>query len=167
MYIDKGFSTQVAAWGFSIYGLFSMLSRFFWGFMAERYHVRTVLIAIGLFTATTMPMMLVLPGNAVLAYSALAGFGIGGFIGTQQLVWPAYFGRSHLGAIAGIVRPFATGVNAAGPLLMAQSFDRTGGYGFGLGGMTISWVVCAGAMFMARPMKALTNEEAPQENKPA
>ncbi|MCH8940699.1 MAG: MFS transporter [Chloroflexi bacterium] len=158
MYIDKGFSTQVAAWGFSIYGLFSMLSRFFWGFMAERYHIRTVVIAIGLFTAAAMPMMLVLPGNSVLAYSALVGFGIGGFIGTQQLVWPAYFGRSHLGAIAGIVRPFATGVNAAGPLLMAQSFDRTGGYGFGLAGMTVSWVVCAGAMFLARPMKAQATE---------
>ncbi len=170
MYIDKGFSTQVAAWGFSIYGLFSMLSRFFWGFMAERYHIRTVLIAIGIFTASTMPMMLILPGNSVLAYSAMVGFGIGGFIGTQQLVWPAYFGRSHLGAIAGIVRPFATGVNAAGPLLMAQSFDRTGGYGFGLAGMTISWVVCAGAMVLAKPMKALTPDETAsqpsQENKP-
>lgn len=171
MYIDKGFSTQVAAWGFSIYGLFSMLSRFFWGFMAERYHIRTVLIAIGLFTAAVMPLMLILPGNSVLAYSAMAGFGIGGFIGTQQLVWPAYFGRSHLGAIAGIVRPFATGVNAAGPLLMAQSFDRTGGYGFGLAGMTISWIVCAGAMFMARPMRSQAPEDTATqpltESKPA
>jgi hypothetical protein len=53
---------------------------------------------------------------------------------------------------------------------MAQSFDRTGGYGFGLAGMTISWVVCAGAMVLAKPMKALTPDETAsqpsQENKP-
>ena len=54
----------------------------------------------------------------------------------------------------GVGRPVATVVNALGPLLMAQSFDRTGGYGFGLTGMTISWVICAGAMFLARPIKA-------------
>ena len=96
---------------------------------------------------------------------------MGGFIGSQQVVGPADVGRSNLGAIAGIVRPFATGVNAAGPLLMAQSFDRTGGYGFGLAGMTVSWVVCAGAMFLARPMKAQATEGSTSlsstESKPA
>ena len=161
MYIEKGFSTQMAAWGFSIYGLFSMLARFFWGFMAERYHIRTVLIAIGIFTASVMPLILILDANVALLYSALAGFGIGGFIGAQQLVWPAYFGRSHLGAISGIVRPFATGVNATGPLLMAQSFDRTGGYGFGLAGMALSWVICAGSMFLAKPNSTLETNNNP------
>ena len=86
-------------------------------------------------------------------YSALAGFGIGGFIGTQTLVWPAYFGRTHLGAIVGVSRPFATVVNASGPLLMAQSFDRTGSYSFGLWCMGVSWLLCAAAMFFARPMR--------------
>ena len=162
MYIEKGFSTQMAAWGFSIYGLFSMLARFFWGFMAERYHIRTVLIAIGIFTASVMPLILILDANVALLYSALAGFGIGGFIGAQQLVWPAYFGRSHLGAISGIVRPFATGVNATGPLLMAQSFDRTGGYGFGIAGMALSWVICAGSMFLAKPSGTLETNNDPQ-----
>ena len=99
---------------------------------------------------------------ASLALTALAGFGIGGFIGAQQLVWPAYFGRSHLGAISGIVRPFATGVNATGPMLMAQSFDRTGGYGFGLAGMALSWVICAGSMFLAKPSSTLETNNDPQ-----
>ena len=40
---------------------------------------------------------------------------------------------------------------ASGPLLMAQSFDRTGGYTFGLWAMGISWLLCAGAMLLARP----------------
>ena len=46
--------------------------------------------------------------------------------------------------------PVTFGVMAIGPLLMAQSFDRTGGYGFGLACMGISWIVCAGAMFLAK-----------------
>ena len=160
MYIDKGFSTQVAALGFSIYGLFSMLARFFWGYLADRYHIRTVLIAISIFTAMSMPMMLILHGNGALIYAALVGFGIGGFVGTQQLVWPSYFGRRHLGAIVGMSMPVTFGVMAIGPLLMAQSFDRTGGYGFGLACMGISWIVCAGAIFLAKP-KASQSIEAP------
>ena len=160
MYIDKGFSTQVAALGFSIYGLFSMLARFFWGYLADRYHIRTVLIAISIFTAMSMPMMLILHGNSALIYAALVGFGIGGFVGTQQLVWPSYFGRRHLGAIVGMSMPVTFGVMAIGPLLMAQSFDRTGGYGFGLACMGISWIVCAGAIFLAKP-KVSQSIEAP------
>ena len=140
MYIDKGFSTQVAALGFSIYGLFSMLARFFWGYLADRYHIRIVLIAISLFTAMSMPLMLILHGNGALIYAALVGFGIGGFVGTQQLVWPSYFGRNHLGAIAGMSMPVTFGVMAIGPLLMAQSFDRTEGYGFGLACMGLSLI---------------------------
>ena len=150
MYIEKGHSTQVAALGFSIYGLFSMLARFFWGFLAERYHIRVVIIGIGLFTGLALPLLIFMDGNFALVYSALAGFGIGGFIGTQQLVWPAYFGRSHLGAIVGVGRPFATVVNAAGPLLMAQSFDRTGAYSFGLWCMGLSWILCAAFISLAR-----------------
>ena len=153
MYIDKGHTTQVAALGFSIYGLFSMLARFFWGFLAERYHIRNVIIGIGVFTGIVMPLLIFASGNPALLYSALAGFGIGGFIGTQTLVWPAYFGRTHLGAIVGVSRPFATVVNASGPLLMAQSFDRTGSYSFGLWCMGVSWLLCAAAMFFARPMR--------------
>ena len=65
-------------------------------------------------------------------------------------MWPSYFGRRHLGAIEGMSMPVTFGVMAIGPLLMAQSFDRTGGYGFGLACMGISWIVCAGAMFLAK-----------------
>jgi MFS family permease len=151
MYIDKGFSTHLAALGFSIYGLFSMLARFFWGYLADRYHIRNILIAIGIFTGMSMPLMLILQGNSALIYAAFMGFGIGGFVGTQQLVWPSYFGRNHLGAIAGLSMPVTFSVMAIGPLLMAQSFDRTGGYGFGLVCMGISWAVCAGAMYVAKP----------------
>ena len=150
MYIDKGHTTQVAALGFSIYGLFSMLARFFWGFLAERHHIRTVTIGIGVFTGLVMPLLIFLSGYPALFYSALAGFGIGGFIGTQMLVWPAYFGRTHLGAIVGVSRPFATVVNASGPLLMAQSFDRSGSYSFGLWCMGVSWLLCAAFFFLAR-----------------
>ncbi len=160
MYIDKGHTTQVAALGFSIYGLFSMLARFFWGFLAERHHIRTVTIGIGVFTGLVMPLLIFLAGYPALLYSALAGFGIGGFIGTQMLVWPAYFGRTHLGAIVGVSRPFATVVNASGPLLMAQSFDRTGSYSFGLWCMGVSWLLCAAAMVLARPQRQV---EPPQQ----
>lgn len=171
MFIEKGHTTQTAALGFSIYGLFSVLARFFWGFLAERYHIRTVIISIGLFSAVSMPLLIFMSGNAALLYAAFAGFGIGGLIGTSSLVWPAYFGRRHLGAIVGVSRPFETAVMASGPLLMAQSFDRTGGYTFGLWCMAISWLLCAGAMFLARPPRQVgastERASAAQAEKPA
>ena len=173
MLIEKGHSTQAAALGFSIYGLFSVLARFFWGFLAERYHIRAVIIGIGAFSAVVMPMLIFMEGNVALVYPALAGFGIGGLIGTNSLVWPAYFGRSHLGAIVGVGRPFETAVMASGPLLMAQSFDRTGGYTFGLWCMGLSWLLCVGAMLLARPPRQVeaspgaTATEAAKAQEPA
>ena len=167
MFIEKGHSTQAAALGFSIYGLFSMLARFFWGFLAERYHIRTVIIFIGLFSAVAMPTLIFMEGNVALLYAAFAGFGIGGLIGTNSLVWPAYFGRSHLGAIVGVSRPFETAVMASGPLLMAQSFDRTGGYTLGLWLMGVSWLMCVSAMLLARSPRPETPAAATEPAKAA
>ena len=79
---------------------------------------------------------------------------------------PAYFGRRHLGAIVGVSRPFETAVMASGPLLMAQSFDRTGGYTLGLWLMGLSWVLSVAAMLLARPPRPVAAPGTPPVETP-
>ena len=53
----------------------------------------------------------------------------------NPLVWPAYLGRAHLGAIQGIVYPIVSLSSAAGPVVLSYAFDHTGAYSAGL------WVI--------------------------
>ena len=136
---------------FSLYGLCSMLGRFFWGYFANRYAIRSVIIAMCLYGIVVTPLFSMLPGTLVLAYSGLVGFVIGGAVSLTPLVWPAYYGRTHIGAISGYSRPATIVVQSVGPIMMAQCFDQTGSYDLALWLTTISWAVCAVTMWGIRP----------------
>ncbi|MFN0070428.1 MAG: MFS transporter [Chloroflexota bacterium] len=151
LFVEKGFPREVAVLGFSAYGLFSIAARFFWGPVANRFHVRSVLIVIACYCALIMPVGIIVTGNVTFIFSALVGFGIGGYVAFHQLVWAAYFGRANLGAIGGIARPFSAIVNAAGPFTFALLYDQTRSYDVGLLVAMVSWVLCAGALLIARP----------------
>lgn len=151
MFSDRGFPRELAVFGFSLYGLCSMLGRFFWGYLANRHHIRTVIIAMSLYGIVVTPLFSILPGPLVLGYSALVGFGIGGYVALSPLVWPAYYGRAHIGAISGFARPFGIIVQSTGPLMMAQFFDRTGSYDAALWLTTLAWALCAGTMWAVQP----------------
>lgn len=151
IYTDKGLPRELAVAGFSIYGLFSVVGRFFWGYFVNRYHVRWVLIAVAVQGVVATPLFLVLDGPASLVCAALVGLGIGGQIGFAQMVWPAYYGRAHLGAITGVTRPATALVMGSGSGMMALSADLTGSYAAGLWAITASWAVAAVGLWLARP----------------
>lgn len=149
MYEWKDFSPQLAATAFSIYGFFSLSSRYFWGYLADKIPVNTMLVGIGLFNALTLPLLILLSGNVAYVYAALVGVGVSGLVVAQSLVWPAYFGRRHLGAIVGLSRPFPIVMSAAAILLMSQSFDQSGSYTFALLVMGVLAALSALAMYLA------------------
>jgi cyanate permease len=149
MYVDRGLTPTVAAFGFSIYGMCSVLCRFLWGELGNRRHIREVLLLISMYMALVTPVLLLLHIEIAIAYAGLVGFGIGGFVALHQLVWPAYFGRRHLGAIVGAMRPLSTLSAASGPALLALVFDRTGSYDLALWLLTGSWIVCAVLLALA------------------
>jgi hypothetical protein len=95
--------------------------------------------------------LLVLPGNSALLAGGIAGLGLGGWVGLNQVVWASYFGRDHVGAISGAVRPFITVSGATGPLLVAALADATGGYTLSVIVMAASWWVCAALLFLIKP----------------
>lgn len=151
IYADKGLSRELAVAGFSIYGLFSVIGRFFWGYLVNRYHIRWVLLGVAVMGALTTPLFLVLNGPVALVCAACAGLTIGGQIGFAQMVWPVYFGRSHLGSITGVTRPATSLVMGSGSGMMAASSDITGSYAGGLWAITASWVLAGVGMLLCRP----------------
>ncbi len=152
-FVEKGFSPSTAAIGFSAYGLLSFGGRFFWGPLADRMHVRKVLLIVATYTGMTVPLLFILPGDIALISGAVAGLGIGGWVGLNQVVWAAYFGRDNLGAITGSVRPFVTLSGATGPLYAAALADLTGNYTLSYSLMALSWWVCALILLPLRPAR--------------
>jgi MFS family permease len=151
MMSDRGLPRELAVLSFSLYGLCSMLGRFFWGYFANRHSIRAVIIAMCLYGVITTPLFLMLLCPWALTYSGIMGFVIGGAVSLTPLVWPAYYGRTHIGAISGYARPLTIISQAAGPIMMAQCFDQTGSYDLALWLTTISWAVCAAVMWGIRP----------------
>jgi predicted MFS family arabinose efflux permease len=56
------------------------------------------------------------------------GFGIGGMMYMQNIIWADYFGRVHLGAIRGLVNPITMIMSAAGAPIAGYVYDITGSY---------------------------------------
>jgi MFS family permease len=151
IFLDRGIAPDLAALGLSGFGLASFGSRFFWGPLADRFHVRQVLVAIAMVTAVATVSIFGMSGLWALSYGALTGFGIGGYVGLFQAVWGAYYGRTHLGAIAGVTQPLITLSNAAGSFLLAFIHDTTGSYDPGLWLYTGTWLACGLLLFAAKP----------------
>lgn len=151
LYTDLGFSRDLAVLGFSIYGLFSMIGRFFWAYAVGRMNIRRAMIAMAVVGTLVSPSVYFLPGSSVLAFSAFNGFVIGGYVALSPMVWPEYFGRRHVGAIGGFARPFITIIQASGPLMMALSYDHAGGYGPALWLTAASWAASGVIMLIAQP----------------
>ena len=99
-------------------------------------------------------------GTSVLAAGAIAGFGIGAWVGLNQVVWATYFGRANLGSIAGRVRPLITLSGGTGPFLVAAMADFFGGFGVGIIVMALSWWVASLFLFIVRPVRRLAPPDA-------
>lgn len=149
MYEWKGFTLREAAVGAAVYGLFSMSSRFLWGWLADKVHLAAMSVGVGLFNALTFPLLIVLSGGSAYVYAALVGVGVSGLVVVQSLVWPFFFGRQHLGAIVGVSRPFPVFMSAGGVLFMPLVFDSTGSYSLSLIAMSAAAALSAFAMLIA------------------
>ena len=151
--VEKGFSESTAAIAFSAYGFTSFTGRFFWGWLSDKLHIRKTLLIISTYCGITIPLLLLLPGDASLIAGAIAGLGIGGWVGLQQVIWPAYFGRAHVGAINGAVRPLITLSAATGPLYVAAIAEALDSYTWSILIMAMSWVLCGLVLYFVRPAR--------------
>lgn len=149
MYEWKGFDPAAAALGATIYGLFSMTSRFLWGWVADKVHMAAMAVGVGLFNTVTFPLLIVLSGGSTYVFAAMVGIGVSGLVVVQSLVWPFFFGRRHLGAIVGLSRPFPVFMSAGGVLFMPLVFDATDSYSWSLIAMSAAAFLSVVAMLIA------------------
>ena len=150
---DIGLSSATAAGAVTTYGAFSLLSRFVWGFLVERYHVRSVSIAQALTTALALlTLLFVQNGPMALAYGAIQGITLGGALALQPLIWANYYGRRHLGGILGAFQPFASAAMAVSPVGIGLLRDSLGAYEAVFAALLAMWLLAALLLYLARPL---------------
>lgn len=135
MFRDRGLEFDVAAVALVAYGVGSIIAKFAWGWLANRMHLRKVMLLLTAYGAIVIPSVLLIPdsvGTPALAYGFLIGFYVGAYIPLHFLVWAVYFGRAHVGAISGVGRPLGSVLLSGGPFMMAFTRDVFGTYAAGL-----------------------------------
>jgi MFS family permease len=151
---DIGFTATTGALALTVYGFFVFPARFLWGFLAERYSVRYLLMIQHILTALGVILLLSI-GNTgmLLLFAVFMGLAYGGYIPLQRLIYPIYYGRAHLGSIRGSMRPAITVASAAGPLVIAGLYDARGSYTLAFIVVMSTWLL-AGLLFtLAKPPK--------------
>jgi MFS family permease len=135
LFVDRGLELDTAATALVFYGVASIGAKFFWGWLANKYDLRSVLLLLTAYGAVAVPVIVLVPdavGSPALMYGALVGFYVGAYIPLHFLVWAAYFGRAHVGAISGVGRPLGAMTLAGGPFIIALARDASGTYTTGL-----------------------------------
>ena len=129
---DAGYSRGVASFMIVLTSIPSMLTKPFWGYMVDKAPANR-LAAIGFVLNAIAIFGIVFSVEAhatpfVYASWLLLGFGWGGMIPLQEVVWATYFGRRYLGAVRSAGLPVALLISAGGPLMASFYFDYAGSY---------------------------------------
>ena len=147
---DQGFSVGTGTAAIAFYGIFSTSARLVWGLLAERIYV-TTLMAVGT-ALTAATILILLNATTVLVlflYIALQGMTLGGQFLLQPLAVANLFGRAHLGAIRGVMRPALTFSSALGPLVIAALYDAQGSYHGAFIFVMVSWFASGACYYLA------------------
>jgi MFS family permease len=149
---DAGLSAGTAALSGTAFAICSVSTRPIWGILAERVPVRYILGPLLIMAAGSVLLVLNVGGKpSMLIAAGVHGVAIGAYISLQGLVVADYFGRSHLGAINGMIRPFMTGAGALSPLMIAVLFDLRDSYTVAFLIIAVGWLFAGVLMFMASP----------------
>jgi MFS family permease len=149
---DAGLSAGTAALSGTAFAICSVSTRPVWGILAERVPVRYILGPLLIMAAGSVLLVLNVGGKpSMLIAAGVHGVAIGAYISLQGLVVADYFGRSHLGAINGMIRPFMTGAGALSPLMIAVLFDLRDSYTVAFLIIAVGWLFAGVLMFMASP----------------
>jgi sugar phosphate permease len=151
---DIGFASTTAALSASAFGIGSFTSRFLWGLLAYRYHVRLLMAVATSLTALTVLLLFQIDGVwMMMGVALLNGLMLGGNFVMRPLIVANYFGRDHLGAIGGVMRPLQIAGSATGPLAVAGLFEATGDWHVAFGLVIAVWAVSALSIAIAVPPK--------------
>jgi len=168
IFADSGFSAELAALVYVPVAMTMAVTNLVTGTLVDgiyltiggrRIHFQArlrTLNAIGLFLQAISLWMvpyLNLPGLSLL-FGALLGFTFGMMRTVSTIAWARYFGRQHLGAIAGTSATILSASSAFGPMVMGIARDQLGSYNSTLNILAFFPLLCGIAcLFVDRPIK--------------
>ena len=151
---DAGFSTGVGAFAIMVYGIFSVSVRPLWGMLGDRHPVRFLIVTQSLFTAASVLILIYVTGlPMLLIFMILFGLTMGGSFILRPLLVANYFGRDHLGAISGMMRPFQSFTGAIGPIFVAAIYDLHGSYYWSFFLVMVGFATTGAVILLAMPPK--------------
>ncbi len=160
-YQDIGIAESAAALSATAFAVGSVSFRPIWGLLAERVPLRFLIGPQLILTAGTVLLILNVGGQtSMLLASGLHGLTIGAYITLMGVIVADYFGRLHLGAINGVLRPFMTASGAASPLFIAFLFDWQNSYTLAFLIIAAGWLLAGALMLMATPPRLPAASEA-------
>lgn len=164
IFVDRGFTLEDAAVALTLYGVGSVTTKFVVGWIANRVHIRTLLMGLTAFGTLVTPSLLFFPpdlGPLPLGYGLLVGLFVGAYVPMHQLVWSVYFGRGHVGAISGVARPMGIILISGSPFMLAFLRDSFGSYDPGILVITAAVAICCVCLHLVRAPKPPVQPDQP------
>ncbi|WP_102336386.1 MFS transporter [Salimicrobium jeotgali] len=125
----KGLGVGIAATILTVMAVVGFPTTFLTGYLADRFSIHYIL-AITFFGHILSLVLLFFTSSTLLAFSFAVVWGaVNGFERIAlNIVWPNYFGRTHLGSIKGLAQTVMVIGSALGPLPFGIFYDLFGGY---------------------------------------
>lgn len=142
-FIERGLDPSLVAIAIATDAVVAILASIYLGRLSKRVAPR-YLFAIGAAGLIVSATSLVYVHSIALLFIANLGYGFGFQTGhvAQNLIWANYYGRVHLGAIAGISLPVTIGLGAFAYPVTGLIRDSAGYY-------TPAWIIAAAILLVA------------------
>lgn len=129
---DAGYPRSTAALMITVASIPALLSKPIWGWLIDGLDPKPLASSSAGLTGSSLFLIVYavnagsLPGLYI--GFALLGFGWGGMIPLQEVIWASFFGRRYLGAVRSAALPFSLLLTAGAPLATSYYFDVIGNY---------------------------------------
>jgi len=133
---ERGFNRETYHTFLVISTLLSLLGQLLCGWLTTRWSLRRLTaLSLVIYAAGLAVIALMTTSTGLWAAALLLGLAGGAIIVIFFAVWPAVFGRAHLGHILGAAQLCTVLSSALGPVVFANAQAATGSYGPVLGGL--------------------------------
>ena len=129
---DAGYDRTTAALMITIASVPALVSKPIWGWLIDGLQPKPLAsisaaitggsLFVIVYGAHVASLPILITGFAVL------GFGWGGMIPLQEVIWASYFGRRYLGGVRSAAMPFSIMLTAGAPLATSYYYDVFGDY---------------------------------------
>ena len=152
---DNGLTSAVAATVFVPIALSATMVNLVGGILVDRLPVRVLMATALVLQALTLAVAQFLRGvEMAFLYGVIQGAAIGLSTVVNNVVWAAYFGRRHLGSIAGAASTILIAGSALGPMPLGIARDLLGNYNLALTvSATVPLLLGIANLLVKRPRK--------------